>query len=137
MTAPRIRRRVAPPTLVAVAAAGAALDRWAAASGLADERRRELLLAYDELASNVANHARRATELVIEARLRRRRGAVLVVVDDGARFDPLARTAPRTDQPLAERPIGGLGIHLVRALAERVRYERRGRRNRLVVDFRR
>jgi len=131
----RLRRRIAPPELDGVAAVAAALDAWAERCGLAEERRRELLLVYDELASNVANHARRASALEIEARTLRSGAAVLVVRDDGAAFDPLARRRPRTDQALDERPIGGLGILLVRELAARAEYARRAGWNRLRIQL--
>lgn len=131
----RWRRTIAPPDLDRVSAVGEELDAWAHGHRVSDERRRELMLAYDELASNVANHARRATRLGIEARRRANGAVVLVIEDDGARFDPLARARPRTDQSLADRPIGGLGILLVRELSDSVRYERRAGRNRILVVF--
>lgn len=136
LRAARIRRRIAPPTLDRVASCGDELDAWAQAIGAPDERRRELLLAWDELASNVANHARGATELRVEAR-RLASGAIcLLVEDDGARFDPLARRRPRTDQALSRRAVGGLGIFLVRELAARVDYDFLNGLNRLRVELR-
>mgnify|MGYP003444340506 CR=1 FL=1 len=56
--------------------------------------------------------------------------------DDGAAFDPLARADPDLDAGIDERPIGGLGIFLVRELAESVSYERIGRDNVLRVHLR-
>ena len=44
--------------------------------------------------------------------------------EDGRPFDPLSHDVPDLDAPLHERPIGGLGVHLVRELAQRVEYER-------------
>jgi anti-sigma regulatory factor (Ser/Thr protein kinase) len=132
---PRLRRRLAPPTLDGVAAVAAALDAWACTAGVGAERRRELLLSWDELGSNVANHSSSATELRVEARRLASGAAVLTLVDDGALFDPLARARPRTDQALAERAAGGLGIHLVREVAARVDYARRAGRNRLRIEL--
>ena len=131
----RLVRRVAPPTLDGVAEVADALDHWARAVRLPEERRRELLLAHDELASNVANYSKRATELRVAARCLASGAAVLIVEDDGAPFDPLARSKPRTDQPLAERAIGGLGIHLVRELAARLTYERSAGKNRIRLEL--
>lgn len=53
------------------------------------------------------------------------------VTDDGNPFDPLH--APRPDLSLAaeDRPIGGLGLHLLRELSDEVTYERRDGTNRL------
>lgn len=56
--------------------------------------------------------------------------------DDGAAFDPLAREAPVLDAEIDERPIGGLGVFLVRELAESVSYERAGAFNVLRVVLR-
>ncbi len=51
------------------------------------------------------------------------------VRDNGHAFDPLAQEAPDFTLPADERPIGGLGIHLVRQMTDDVRYERRGGEN--------
>ncbi len=44
--------------------------------------------------------------------------------------------APDLNRPLEERPVGGLGIHLVRQLAEDCRYDRVDGRNRVTVTLR-
>ena len=49
----------------------------------------------------------------------------LTIIDDGHEFNPLKAPAPNKDLPLEARPIGGLGIHLLRQLADRMTYERR------------
>jgi anti-sigma regulatory factor (Ser/Thr protein kinase) len=56
--------------------------------------------------------------------------------DDGPEFDPLARELPDVDAGIDERPIGGLGVFLVRELAESVSYERAGGFNVLRVVLR-
>lgn len=56
--------------------------------------------------------------------------------DDGAAFDPLSRESPQLDAGILERPIGGLGVFLVRKLAESVSYERAGGCNVLRVALR-
>ena len=50
-------------------------------------------------------------------------------IDDGCAFDPSAGQLPNLDEPLEERPIGGLGLHLLRSLSDVVRYERRNNKN--------
>lgn len=136
MKATGFRRRLAPPTIEGVAGAAIELDAWCRKNRVADERRRDLLLIHDELASNVTRHARGATFVAIRARRVAEPSRLLYVVeDDGARFDPLARDAPATDLPLAERVPGGLGIHLVRTLATRVAWRRARGRNRLEVEL--
>ena len=65
-------------------------------------------------------------------------GEVILVIEDDARaFDP--QTAPKPDLtlPVEQRPIGGLGLHLVRSLSSRMTYRRQNDNNILEVRFRR
>ena len=55
----------------------------------------------------------------------------VVVADDGPEFDPLSVAEPDTTLGVEDRPVGGLGIALVRRLMDEVAYERRDGRNRL------
>ena len=47
------------------------------------------------------------------------------MVDDGIPFNPFGIETPDTELSLEERKIGGLGIHLVRKMMDRVSYRRR------------
>ena len=58
-------------------------------------------------------------------------GVTLIIEDDGPPFDPFSLPAPDVTASLEERPIGGLGVFLVRKMMDRVRYQRRGARNQL------
>lgn len=58
---------------------------------------------------------------------------VVRVEDDAGPFDPTARPAPELSKPVEDRHVGGLGIHLIRALFDAVEYQRRGSRNVLVL----
>ena len=53
--------------------------------------------------------------------------------DDGAPFDPLAHPSPDLEADLEDRDIGGLGVHLVRTLADEITYVREARHNLLRV----
>lgn len=53
--------------------------------------------------------------------------------DDGHEFDPLKASEPDTTLPPEERPIGGLGIHLVRNSVQSMHYQRMNGINRLAV----
>ncbi len=55
--------------------------------------------------------------------------------DAGIPFDPTEFRASDLSRDLADRAIGGLGIHLVRQLARSMRYERDGESNVLTVCF--
>jgi len=56
------------------------------------------------------------------------------LTDDAAPFDPLTARVPDLTSPVDERRIGGLGIHLVRTLMDRVAYERVWNDNRLILE---
>jgi anti-sigma regulatory factor (Ser/Thr protein kinase) len=51
------------------------------------------------------------------------------VEDDGKAFNPLDYPGPDLNLPLSERPIGGLGIHLIRKFMDELAYRREGGRN--------
>ena len=46
------------------------------------------------------------------------------IIDSGASFDPTVQADADISLSLEERPIGGLGIHLVRQLMDSINYER-------------
>ena len=51
------------------------------------------------------------------------------ISDEGKPFDPTAAPEADTEAGLAQRRIGGLGIHLVRQIMDNVRYEWKDGRN--------
>jgi len=57
----------------------------------------------------------------------------VVLSDSGVDFNPLDVPSPDLAKGLLDRPVGGLGIHLVRQLIPSIRYERRGGRNYLYL----
>ena len=58
------------------------------------------------------------------------------VEDDGRPFNPLEAPPPDMVKPLAERPVGGLGIHLVREMMDKLEYRRENDKNLLVLKTR-
>lgn len=57
-------------------------------------------------------------------------GEFLVEVQDDCRpFNPLARPEVDTSIPLDQKPIGGLGVHLIRRFMDHVEYRREGGKN--------
>jgi anti-sigma regulatory factor (Ser/Thr protein kinase) len=90
-------------------------------------------LALEEVFMNVVMHGQRADgPAEVEVSIRRDEAVVtLVLRDNGPAFDPLGMATPDTDAPIENRPIGGLGVHLVRTLMDTVAYRRDGDRNEL------
>jgi sigma-B regulation protein RsbU (phosphoserine phosphatase) len=58
------------------------------------------------------------------------------VEDDGRPFDPLTAPQPDLTSAVEDRPVGGLGIHLVRSLMEQVDYRRESGKNHLIMSKR-
>ncbi|GMR23355.1 MAG: ATP-binding protein [Acidobacteriota bacterium] len=98
-------------------------------SGLADVRvaqelALELRLITEEVITNVVKYAE-ADTIRIDFKVSDIT-IILEVRDDGKAFDPLRTTAPDLEASVEDRRLGGLGIHLVQALADELSYERRG-----------
>lgn len=111
------------------------LEAFASAAALPAETRYVLDLGLNEAVTNVISYAYRdAGEHRILLRLQRSGDAVsLEVEDDGAPFDPLQQAPPAPPTTLADAPIGGLGIHLIRSMFDECRYRREDGRNRLTL----
>lgn len=56
-----------------------------------------------------------------------------VISDNGKPFDPTAKAEVDTTLSAEERPIGGLGIHLIRQIMDEVSYERKDDKNILTL----
>ena len=54
---------------------------------------------------------------------------VVTIVDDGKPFNPFGNDPPDTALSVEDRPIGGLGVHLVKNFVDKVHYERHGEDN--------
>jgi anti-sigma regulatory factor (Ser/Thr protein kinase) len=57
----------------------------------------------------------------------------LEIEDDGRPFNPLETPEPDLQADLMDRPIGGLGFHLVRKLTDQIEYQRRAGKNLLTI----
>ena len=95
-----------------------------------------LNLALEEAVSNVILYAYpEGTDNVvdIDATVDGKRVS-FVITDSGKPFDPSAKEDVDINAEMAERPIGGLGIHLVRTIMDTVSYERKGEKNILTIS---
>jgi len=111
------------------------IDGFCDQNGLPDETRYHLSVALEELVINAIKHGTcQPSTDAIRLSMRMEGGEVrMVLCDTGVSFDPLQAPLPDLTQKLPDRPIGGLGIHLVRCLIPKIRYERRDGRNRLYL----
>jgi serine/threonine-protein kinase RsbW len=88
-------------------------------------------LVIEELVSNTIKYGYDdGGEHTIRVVVRFEGGALSIEVrDDGHAFNPLEQANPDLSLPAEERPIGGLGLHLVRQMTDEVRYERQNGEN--------
>ena len=126
-----------PATPAGIGQAADALCAWCERQGLAVAARDRLLTVLDEVLSNIARHGLGGQAGSIEIQVACRGGVLEArVLDEAGPFNPLLMPAPDTTRSLDERAPGGLGIALVRALSDDVRYERAGDRNQLTMTWR-
>jgi serine/threonine-protein kinase RsbW len=92
-------------------------------------------LALDEVVTNIVLHGFDDTaNQNVEARLVVKEGVITAEIEDGGReFNPLDAPTPDLTASLDERTLGGLGIHLVRSLMDKVEYRREGSKNVLTI----
>jgi anti-sigma regulatory factor (Ser/Thr protein kinase) len=119
-----------------IARVNESFNQFAREHGIPDAIRRKINLVFDELLNNIISYAygdddEHLMEIVISLVNGR---LVTTISDDGRAFNPFESEAPDTGLSVDERPIGGLGVHLVRSVMDTVKYERHGRRNVVTLE---
>lgn len=83
----------------------------------------DLSLAVYEAAANIIEHGYRGQGGIIEVALKRQNHSLIIYLRDQAPvFNPTEVAEPDIDLPIEQRPIGGLGIFLIRQSVDEVRY---------------
>lgn len=111
------------------------VDEFMAGHNVAPRAAYVVRLALDEILSNIIQYAFPAQgghmiDLHLELADNELR---LVFCDDGAAFNPTEVPPPDLDLALEDRPVGGLGIHMVRDMSKEMRYRRENGHNILEV----
>jgi serine/threonine-protein kinase RsbW len=116
----------------AVGLVGNFLEAFLREHSVSDDDAARFLIASEELVSNLVKYgyADEASRGSVTVTLRLRDDRLRIeLVDDGRPFDPFIHPAPDLDAPLEARPVGGLGLHLVKTMMDETRYHRAGGRN--------
>ena len=118
-----------------IPAANEAASRWLADRHAPPAADYLANLTIEELVTNCVKYGYDDTnEHVIEIELSLSPAElVLTVTDDGHPFNPLELPEPDTNLPVEDRAVGGLGIHLLRKMSDRMEYVRTDGKNRLTI----
>ncbi len=111
------------------------LGEFCSQSDLAAAQQAAFELVLEEIFTNIIRHGTRPDGVPwVEVSLAAGAdGLTMTVEDDGPQFDPLSLPTPDITAGLAERPVGGLGVFLVRRMMDAVSYQRVGTLNRLTL----
>src|ERR1700678_3088659 len=109
------------------------VDAFCAQHGVASSIGFAINVSLEELLGNTMAYGYvddREHEIVVRI-WREDADVVIDIADDARPFDPTAATPPDLNLPLEDRPIGGLGIQLVRGMMDGVEYRHDGEQNRV------
>ncbi len=112
-----------------------ALDEFAVRMAWPETALFQVRLVLEEIMMNVISYGSNGTAIPHMRLHMAQQGALLSmeIADDGVAFDPLRAPAPDLDADIEDRPIGGLGVFLVKELMDTVAYQREAGWNRLSV----
>lgn len=100
--------------------------------GVPDLQISELVLALDEMCSNLMIHSHRCNpEELFEVHIILKKGQPLVfeIIDDGCTFDINQFAEPDLGNLVHEKRKGGLGIRLVKSIMDKIEYQNRNGKN--------
>jgi serine/threonine-protein kinase RsbW len=134
---PPVKRLILPASAGSISAFSEFVRGGAVAAGVGESELGKLDLILEEILINVARYAYTpetgSVEVAYEAagpcKLR------VEIADFGRVFNPLVADPPDLSRGLAERPIGGLGVFLVRSMVDSIDYRRDEDRNILSFTF--
>jgi len=108
----------------------------AVAAGIATDELGKLDLILEEVLMNVARYAYTEGSGEVEVRYMAEKGRLRVeIIDSGIVFNPLEADSPDLSRGLVDRPIGGLGVFLIKNMVETVHYRRENDQNVLTFTF--
>jgi anti-sigma regulatory factor (Ser/Thr protein kinase) len=121
--------------LASLATADKAVGEFAESMSWPDDSTFKVKLVLEEILMNVISYGGDSTHRPrIILNLSQRDDLVsMEISDDGIAYDPLTSPPPDLESELEDRPIGGLGIYLVRELMDGMSYRFENGRNHLLV----
>ena len=108
-------------------------------AGFPPKRVQEMELAVEEALVNIINYAypdQENGDVEVTCGLDDQGRFLIEIRDKGIPFDAESQSDPDLNANIAERKVGGLGIFLIRKMADEMRYQREGEENVLTLVIR-
>ena len=107
------------------------LHNYALCAGMDARALKKLEVALEEAVVNIVNYSQ-ATEIELKIKNEELK-IILILSDNGIAFDPTAQEEKDINKAVEERQIGGMGIALVKQIADEVSYRRIEDKNELTI----
>ena len=111
------------------------IEKFSQLFNFSDKFTFNLNLVLEEIISNIFKYAYEEDEekeVLINMKFTEK-SLIIRIEDEGISFNPLNHEEPDTEMELEEREIGGLGIHLVKNIIDKIDYSRVGQKNVLTL----
>jgi serine/threonine-protein kinase RsbW len=107
------------------------LAEFGESTRLSTKQIQHINLVLDELFTNIISYGNTGeAECSIRILLSQDHKILTMEIEDcGIPFNPVEAETPDLESELEDRPIGGMGIHLIKNLMDEIKYERRGDKN--------
>ena len=97
---------------------------------------KKLDMCAEEIFANITFYAYPENDGIIEATLKKEdSNIILEFTDSGVEYNPLQKPDPDINLPPEERPLGGLGIFMIKKMANNIFYKREQNKNILTLVF--
>ena len=114
-------------------------ETWLSKTGISPENQYDILIIVEELTVNIVNYAydeipgkiTLSLELLDDSAILR-----LNLSDTGRPFNPLDYDDPKLSESIEERPVGGLGIFIIKSLADKLKYEYNNKQKQIIIEKR-
>ncbi len=96
----------------------------------------KLDMCAEEIFANITFYAYPVKAGKIEANLKKSQENIIFEIrDEGIEYNPLEKSDPDISLPPEERPIGGLGIFMIKEMSDEITYKRENNQNILTLVF--
>jgi serine/threonine-protein kinase RsbW len=103
--------------------------------GFPTKRVHQIEISVEEALVNIFHYGypEKVGDVEVSCRIDARLRFITEISDQGLPFDLLSVQTPVLGEDVADRPVGGLGVYMIRRLVDEVKYRRQGANN--IVTF--